>query len=429
MELKFKRWQDFNNLSIKVTINKKIYDAILNTDNNRLILKINMTKDINEWRKTNKNYDIISGRFLFNSQKIFFINCIHTGHESSMNCQKNIIENATSNFIVDRLIIDKNISKTSLNNILKYSASYKNLDLFSELNRIMPGLREIDYDSNTCNYKINTPFYSMNIMFYCSTKEDRNSLIVNRMSHVEFEHSKGVSIKKVLENIYRFRNFLMIILKQPIYVKKQTIYINDNAVELFDCNDNDDFLENPSLEEMLSHRCLKINNIDNIETIYNNFIKQYNQLYPLIELYYNVTQYKIPNLTRFINATTMLEYYSRTYDYINSLTLSKNKNPKRNDPYYECMVLSLINNVNEVFNCTSKEINTISENIKAARIHYIHYKTNQKSKTLTDDEQFWYSYFMQDVVLLNIYKLLGLDISKYEYVSFNDFFYNINDIL
>ena len=39
MELKFKRWQDFNNLSIKVTINKKIYDAILNTDNNRLILR------------------------------------------------------------------------------------------------------------------------------------------------------------------------------------------------------------------------------------------------------------------------------------------------------------------------------------------------------------------------------------------------------
>lgn len=429
MELKFKRWQDFNNLSIKVTISKKIYDAILNIDNNRLILKINMTKDINEWRKTNKNYDIISGKFLFNSQKIFFINCIHTGNETSMNCTKNTIENATSNFIVDRLIIAKNISKTSLNNISKYSASYKNLDLFSELNPIMPGLRKIDYDSNTCNYKINTPFYSMNIMFYCSTKEDRNSLTVNRMSHVKFEHSKDISIKKVLENIYTFRNFLMIILKQPIYVKKQTIYINDNAIELFDCNDNDDFLENPNLEEMLSHRCLKINNIDNIETIYNNFIKQYNQLYPLIELYYNVTQYKIPNLTRFINATTMLEYYSRNYDFINSLTLSKNKNPKRNDPYYECMVLSLINNVNEVFNCTSKEIDTISENIKAARIHYIHYKTTQKSKTLTDNEQFWYSYFMQDIVLLNIYKLLGLDISKYEYVSFNDFFYNITDIL
>lgn len=429
MDLEFKKWQDFNNLSVKVTINKKIFDAILHIDNNRLTLKINMTKNLNEWRKLNTNYDIISGKFLFNNQKIFFINCIYVGHKSSINCKNNTIENVTSDFIVDRLIIDKNICKTSLNNISKYSASYKNLDLFSESNGIMSSLREIDYDSNTCNYKINTPSYSMNIMFYYSTEEDRKSLIVNRSSCVEFEHSKKVTIREALENIYTFRNFLMIILKQPIYVKKQIIYINDNAVELFDCNDSGDFLENPSLEEMLFHRCLKINTIDNIETIYNNFIKQYNQLYPLIELYYNVTQYKIPNLTRFINATTMLEYYSRNYDSINSLTLSKNKNPKRNDPYYEYMVLSLINNVNEVFNCTTNEIDKISENIKAARIHYIHYKTNQNSKILTDDEQFRYSYFMQDVVLLNIYKLLGLDISKYKYISFNNFFYNINDLL
>lgn len=429
MDLEFKKWQDFNNLSVKVTINRKIFDAILHIDNNRLTLKINMTKNLNEWRKLNTNYDIISGKFLFNNQKIFFINCIYVGHKSSINCKNNTIENVTSDFIVDRLIIDKSICKTSLNNISKYSASYKNLDLFSESNGIMSSLREIDYDSNTCNYKINTPSYSMNIMFYYSTEEDRKSLIVNRSSCVEFEHSKKVTIREALENIYTFRNFLMIILKQPIYVKKQIIYINDDAVELFDCNDSDDFLENPSLEEMLFHRCLKINTIDNIETVYNNFIKQYNQLYPLIELYYNVTQYKIPNLTRFINATTMLEYYSRSYDSINSLTLSKNKNPKRNDPYYECMVLSLINNVNEVFNCTTNEIDKISQNIKAARIHYIHYKTNQNSKILTDDEQFRYSYFMQDVVLLNIYKLLGLDISKYKYISFNNFFYNINDLL
>lgn len=429
MDLEFKKWQDFNNLSVKVTINKKIFDAILHIDNNRLTLKINMTKNLNEWRKLNTNYDIISGKFLFNNQKIFFINCIYVGHKSSINCKNNTIENVTSDFIVDRLIIDKNICKTSLNNISKYSASYKNLDLFSESNGIMSSLREIDYDSNTCNYKINTPSYSMNIMFYYSTEEDRKSLIVNRSSCVEFEHSKKVTIREALENIYTFRNFLMIILKQPIYVKKQIIYINDNAVELFDCNDSDDFLENPSLEEMLFHRCLKINTIDNIETVYNNFIKQYNQLYPLIEVYYNVTQYNIPNLTRFINATTMLEYYSRSYDSINSLTLSKNINPKRHDPYYECMVLSLINNVNEVFNCTTNEIDKISQNIKAARIHYIHYKTNQNSKILTDDEQFRYSYFMQDVVLLNIYKLLGLNISKYKYISFNNFFYNIKDLL
>lgn len=429
MELKFKRWQDFNNLSVKVTIGRKIYDAILIVDNNRLILKVDMTKDISEWRATDKNYDILAGKFLFENHKIFFINCLYAGHSSHQNFSNDTIENLTVDFRVDRLILDKNISKTSLDKITKYSASYKNLDLFFEPKPLMSSLRTFDYDSNTHNYKISTPSYSLNILYYCSLEEYRNSLSIIRKSYVEFDHSKSISINKALENIYTFRNFLMLILKQPIYVKKQKIYINDSAVELFDCNNNDDFLENPSLEDILSHRCLKINNIDNIETVYNNFIKQYNELYPLIELYYNVTQYKIPNLTRFINSTTMLEYYSRTYDYINSLTLSKNKQPKRDDPYYECMVLSLINNVNEVFNCTSKEIDTISANIKAARIHYIHYKTNQKSKTLTDNEQFWYSYFMQDVVLLNIYKLLGLDISKYEYVTFNGFFYNINDIL
>lgn len=429
MDFKFEKWQDFNNVSIKVTISKKVYDAILVVDNNKLILKINMTKNINEWRKLDKSYDIISGKFLFNNQKIFFINCIYKGNSSSMNCTKNTITSATSNFIVDRLIIDKNISKTSLNKITKYSASYKNLDLFSESKSMMSGLRNIDYNSNTHTHIINTPSYSINIMFYCSTEEHRNSLVINKMSHVVFEHSKNIYIKNVLENIYVFRNFLMIILKQPIYVKKQIIYINDTAVELFDCNDNDKLLENPDLEEMLSHRCLKIDNIDNIEIVYNNFIKQYNQLYPLLELYYNVTQYKVPNLTRFINATTMLEYYSRNYDFINALKLTKLRNPKRDDPYYECMVLSLINNVNEVFNCTSKEINTISENIKAARIHYIHYKTKQKSNVLTYNKQFDYSYFIQDIVLLNIYKLLGLDISKYKYISFNDFFYNIKNIL
>ena len=188
-------------------------------------MKINMTKNLNEWRKLNTNYDIISGKFLFNNQKIFFINCIYVGHKSSINCKNNTIENVTSDFIVDRLIIDKSICKTSLNNISKYSASYKNLDLFSESNGIMSSLREIDYDSNTCNYKINTPSYSMNIMFYYSTEEDRKSLIVNRSSCVEFEHSKKVTIREALENIYTFRNFLMIILKQPIYVKKQIIYI------------------------------------------------------------------------------------------------------------------------------------------------------------------------------------------------------------
>lgn len=429
MSYEFKKWQDFNNLSIKITIKKKFYDAILAVNNNRLILKINMTKNISEWRNLDKNYDIILGKFLFNNQKIFFINCINIGNSSSMNCTKDTIENATANFIIDRLILDKNLSKTSLSKITKYSAFYKNLDLLFEGKSLMSDLKTINYDSNTHNYKINTSSYFMNILFYCSMEENRHSLSVNRMSQVEFNHFRPININKALENIYMLRNFLMIILKQPIYVKKQLIYINDNAVELFDCNNNDEFLENADLEEMLSHRCLKIENINNIEVIYNNFIKQYNQLYPLLELYYNVTQYKVPNLTRFINATTMLEYYSRNYNFDAALSFSKIKKANCDDPFYIDMVKSLITNVNEIYNFTDSEINKISENIKSARIHYIHYKTKQKSKPLTYDKQFWYSYFIQDIILLNIYKLLGLDISRHNYISFKDFYYDSNNLI
>ena len=64
MSYEFRKWQDFNNLSIKITIKKKIYDAILAVNNNRLILKINMTKNISEWRNLDKNYDIIGKVFI-----------------------------------------------------------------------------------------------------------------------------------------------------------------------------------------------------------------------------------------------------------------------------------------------------------------------------------------------------------------------------
>ena len=68
------------------------------------------------------------------------------------------------------------------------------------------------------------------------------------------------------------------------------------------------------------------------------------------------------------------------------------------------MVLSLIYNVNEVFNCTPKEINLISENIKFARIHYIHYKTNQGSKVLTHNVDKHQRKFIAIKVKLNGYQ-------------------------
>ncbi len=429
MDFKFEKWQDFNNISVKVSIKRKMYDAILIVEQDKLILRINMTKDINEWRNSHKNFDILKGTFLFNNQKIFFINCVFTGHSSHFNCQTGKTENVTSDYIIDRLILDKNLTISSLNSLKKYSASYKNLDLFTEYAPMMSTLSTFNYDENTRSFRIQTPSYSLIIYFYCRMTENRLSFSIDRFSHVEFEHNRNISIKKAIENIYTFRNFLMIILKHPLYVQKQTIYIDDNAVELFDCRTNEYYQENADLEEKLFHRSLKIEKIDNIEVIYNNFIDNYQILYPIIELYYNVTQFKVPNLTRFVSATTMLENYSRNYNYSAALALSKSKNPKSYDANFIDMVICLINNVNECYNYSPAEIEKIAENIKEARIYYIHYKTRQASKPLTNDQQFSYSYFIQDIILLNIYKLLGMDISKYEYVSLNEFYYDKYDLL
>ena len=150
----------------------------------------------------------------------------------------------------------------------------------------------------------------------------------------------------------------------------------------------------------------------------------------MIELYYNVTQISVPNLTRFINAVTMIENMSRNYDYNSAFKLTKkNNNRIKNDADYKYMVYSLIKKVNDVYNLSDQQIEQISDNIKNARVYYIHYKKKSTAKKLSYEEQFRFSYFMQDIVLLNIYKLFKMDIKNIEYLSFNDYYYAVNDLL
>ena len=93
------------------------------------------------------------------------------------------------------------------------------------------------------------------------------------------------------------------------------------------------------------------------------------------------------------------------------------------------MIYSLIKKVNDVYNLTDQDIDQISNNIKNARVYYIHYKKKNSVKKLSYEEQFEYSYFMQDIVLLNIYKLIKMDIKDSEYISFKDYYYEIKDLL
>ena len=50
MNIKFDKWEDFNNISLKIKLGRKNYDAILLKINNSLILRINMINDVENWR-------------------------------------------------------------------------------------------------------------------------------------------------------------------------------------------------------------------------------------------------------------------------------------------------------------------------------------------------------------------------------------------
>jgi len=426
VSLNFQTWEDFNNISVKVKIGKKNYSAILLKKNNYLIMRIDMLKDIEFWRNDTKDYPILNGNLLYGNQKITFLNCQCVRHSCSG--VKEITE-ATLDYRIDRIILGKKLTKEEYKNISHYEVEYNNIDCFTNNKPYSTNYKTLEYKGNLNSYDIKLDNMQISMIFTCSEEIGDNLFAIKRKTFVIFNHNKKINIASVLDNIYMFRNFLMILLKKAIIVEKQYIFLGNEKYCLFDCR-NDVLIDiGKDLEEHLNHRCLKIEEIKNISEICQKFYNKYNELHPLIELYYNVTQFSVPNLTRFVNAITMLEYFSRTFDFKAALLMTQNNLPKRKDPEYKCMVASLINNVNSVYGFTQNDIEQISKNIKNARDKYIHYLNKKSTKQLSYDEQFWYSYFMEDIILLNIYNTINLDIKSFEYITFEGFYYEKSDLI
>lgn len=424
--MQFNSFKSFNNLSVRVKICKKTYIGTLLIKNDYLILRIDMTKDIENWRNHTENFKILTGNLLHENTEITFLNC----RCISQSCKgtENIIS-ATLDYRIDRILLGKKITKQEYKNINEYEISYNNIDDFTNSRPYSVDYKKLEYKGELNNYIIILKDYTISIDFSCDINQKDNSVSINRHTTVLFSHNKKISLIKVFENIYKFRNFLMLLLKKRITVEKQHVIFGEEKYQIFDCTDEMLSEISEDLKEQLNYRCLKIEEINNLNEIYQKFLDNYDKLYPLIELYFNVTQYEVPNLTRFVNAITMIEYCSRTFNFSSAISLTKKRNPKKNDAEYKDMVISLINNVNLIYNFTTTEIEKIAENIKNARVYYIHYKNKLTVKRLSYDEQFWYSYFIQDIILINLYKMLNLDIGRYKYISFNDFYYNTNNLL
>ena len=431
--MKINSFKDFSKISVIVKLSRKKYNAILLEQDNKLLLNIDMNNDIDSWQNNKDFYKVITGNLIYENKEISFLDCqIYNELATRTGNSLEDISNLILVYRIDRVLFGKKINTSEINKIMKCEVCYKGMDCFTSSRPYKTNYTTMEYGENVSNYEINTKELKISINFGCSCAHKDDSLSIDRYTTVDFVFKSSKNIKKALDNIYRFRNFLILLLKRHVIVEKQYVYYDDKKFQLFDCYEEALNTNSPSLEEHLSHRCLKIENINNIGNMYEKYISNYNKLSPVIELYYNVTQFRVPNATRFINAVTMIENMSRNYDYNSALRLTIKNNPpnkKINDAEYKYMIYSLIKKVNDVYNLTDQDIDQISNNIKNARVYYIHYKKKNSVKKLSYEEQFEYSYFMQDIVLLNIYKLIKMDIKDSEYISFKDYYYEIKDLL
>lgn len=424
MKSKFNTYKDFNNVSLKLNIDRKTYYGSLKSISNHITLTINMSKDIEHWRKINSNRDTISGSIIVENIDITLINCTYCGSPYTVfkdEPQKNLYE---VEFIIDRILLGKKLSKIDRNLFSKASVIYDNIDSFTNDEPYKLDPATMTYKVTPSNYQIKTNKSLINICFSCKNYNGRKMLSVERETIVDFEFPKKLSLTNLLTEIYKFRNFLIVLLRKHITIYKQVILIDNNEYQLIDCRIDKVY---PIDEEIFAHRMVKIEKINNIDEVYQEFQKQYLKLFPVLDVYYNTISCFIPNINRFILGTTTLEYFSNEYDYINALNLAVSKNPKAKKVDYVDKVESLISNVNSALKCIIGDIPKVADNVKEARVYYIHY--DKKRKQLTDDEQQYYSYFVFDILLLNIYKLIKIDLSLMESSCHKDIYYEISDLL
>ena len=306
----YRVWQDFNNISVEVKIDNIKYNSILYVENERLKLKIDCTKNIEKFDRNINIIDIINGKILKDGTKVAFINCFHYGMQS-LGVGKN--EYIYSIYRIDRVFLGTNLKNMQVKKISACKVVYQSIE----------------------------------------ENEDEGFIRLNKEIVVYLKSNKKVCFDDVMKKIYTFRNLMMILLKRNVIVKKQTLKINEKEYELFDCDNHEIKRENENLRSQLIFRNVKYEDIEDFNHVLEKFNLIYERICPLLELLYNAYSNKLPNLNRFLDAITMIEYYSREFD------------------------------------------NT--ENVKDGRTYYV--KNGWK---LSHDKLFRYYNFLEDIILLNI---------------------------
>ena len=432
MDIKYNNWRDFDKTPVKVKIKDKHYEGKLFIRNKDLTVQLDVTKDLVFFKSPEKYFDSIIGVIKSDKTKLTLLSCNFLTPKISgenKNEQYHLI------FTIDRIIVGKQIKNLNSNKINEYTVDYEDLYLFTSEKFYNSCFTDnIYYSLNSFQRYIKTPTKKVRISFRSSAYDGDTTFSINASSQVAFQENNKISFYNTLENIYAFKNFLMILLQKDIKIKSQFIKIDKSKFLVVDCGD-----EILSIKNNFQRENIKIEDIKNIDEVYSNYLDKYENLILTIELYFNVTRFKVPNLIRFVNATTMIEAFIHAFHYDEAknqqdieetaLKIKDSKYQNHKNLIYFYMVKYLLVNVNSVFNFTDDELDIVADNIKNARVYHIHNNIKANSKILSEKELFIYSHFIQDVILLNIYKLINLDIEKYSSKVVLEYYYDKDDML
>lgn len=431
MNYEYKSWKDFNNISVEVKIENVKYNAILYVENQILKIKVDCTKNVENFNENRNIINIITGKILKDNIKISFIKCFHYGMKHTSNGDK---EYTYSIYRIDRILLGINLKNTEIKRFNICKIVYENIeDFFNEK------IFDIDWIKQKVQiilshkiHKFNNEKISFEMISSIEEDVDKYCVILSKKIIVKLECNRKVNFDEIMKKIYTFKNLMMILLKKDIGIKEQILELNGEEYKLFDCDNYKINKSNKSLKEYLVFRKVKYEDIEDFDNVLEKFTILYKRIYPLLELIYNAYNNELPNLNRFLDVITMVEYYSREFDNEKALSLtnlkrSEKRLKEKDEPEFVDRVKSLIMNVNEVFKFSETEINEISKNVKDGRTYYIHYE--EKGWKLSDDKLFRYYSFLEDIILLNIYKLIELDITKNKYITFFNCYYTKTELL
>ena len=417
-------WKDFNKIDIEINTNGKKYNGVFMIHERELRLYINLN-DKSDYSVLTQDIAIATAKIHNNGMRITLFNCIYIGHEYERDMFRII-------FFVDKIMINYSINGIDDRFIRTIRIKYDDISWFTNERAF-----NSDFLSNEISLK---PYYKTYILddrqiifsILPQKSENNNNLMISSNYYFQFDFFDKKTFQEMIDSVYELRNMLMMIGKRYIEIEDMIIVDEHGEFNVIECGEKG--IYNYDTEEFVNYLnrriSLNIDNIDNFERIITKFRKKYNRFLPLLDLYFNVVRFNVPSLTRLINSFTMIEYYSQEFDRSNVLLLhKKNSKGKRcnGDPTFKEMVYSLIYNINDVFNYSDSDIDIIAEKMRDVRTYYIHYIKN--GKKLNDDQITSCVYFIEDIILLNFYKILDIDIVKYENISFNGLYYDIKKIL